>query len=90
MKPSFGQESYTNLTTICKKTSNLFLDESKVVPQWNFYKYLINHEGKVVQVYPPRVSVNEAFDDILRLVKKARLASQQKPKTVKKDLKDEL
>merc|ERR1712062_427859 len=64
--------------------------ESKVVPQWNFYKYLINHEGNVVQVYPPRVSVNEAFDDILRLVKKARLASQQKPKIVKKDLKDEL
>merc|ERR1712001_747947 len=66
------------------------IDESKVVPQWNFYKYLINHEGNVVQVYPPRVSVNEAFDDILRLVKKARLASQQNPKIVKKDLKDEL
>ena len=66
------------------------IDESKISPQWNFYKYLINHEGKVVQVYPPRISVNEAFDDIIKLVKKARLVSKQKPKTVKKDLKDEL
>lgn len=66
------------------------IDESKISPQWNFYKYLINHEGKVVQVYPPRISVNEAFDDIIKLVKKARLVSKQKPKTVKRDLKDEL
>ena len=70
---------------------NIYLDESEVPPQWNFYKYLINHEGKVAHVYPPRVSVNEAFDDIIKLVKKARLVSRQKPKTVKKDLsKDEL
>ena len=66
------------------------IDVSMISPQWNFYKYLINHEGKVVQVYPPRISVNEAFDDIIKLVKKARLVSKQKPKTVKKDLKDEL
>ena len=66
------------------------IDESNISPEWNFYKYLINHEGKVVQVYPPRISVNEAFDDIIKLVKKARLVSKQKTKTVKKDLKDEL
>lgn len=68
-----------------------FLAEtSKITPQWNFYKYLIDHEGRIVQVYPSRISVNEAFDDIHKLVKKARLVSKRKPTVVKKDLKEEL
>jgi len=66
------------------------IDESEIQPKWNFYKYLINHEGKVANVFPSRVSVNDAFDEIIKLVKKSRLASKKKPKTVKKDLKDEL
>ena len=65
-------------------------DESKVTPEWNFYKYLVNHEGKVLNVYPPRVSVEHAFDEIHKAVKKARRASKQKPKTVKKELHNEL
>ena len=44
----------------------------------------------MANVFPSRVSVNDAFDEIMKLVKKARLASKKKPKTVKKDLKDEL
>ena len=65
-------------------------DESKVTPEWNFYKYLVNHEGKILNVYPPRVSVDHAFDEVHKAVKKARRASKQKPKTVKKDLHNEL
>ena len=62
-------------------------EESQVVPQWNFYKYLIDHKGQIHQVYPPRISVNEAFDEIQKLVKKAKLAAKR---IVKKELKDEL
>ena len=27
-----------------------FAERSGVVPQWNFYKYLLDHEGNVLQV----------------------------------------
>ena len=27
-----------------------FAERSGVVPQWNFYKYLLDHEGSVLQV----------------------------------------
>ena len=30
---------------------------SKVVPQWNFYKYLIDNHGNIVNVWPPQTSV---------------------------------
>ena len=29
---------------------------SKVVPQWNFYKYLIDNHGNIVNVWPPQTS----------------------------------
>ena len=64
--------------------------ESKVKPEWNFYKYLFSHEGKILGVYPSRVSVNDAFNDIQKAVKAAQKASKEKPKVVKKDLKEEL
>lgn len=43
-----------------------------------------------MQVLPPRVSVNEAFGEIQKAVKKAKLSAQRQPKTVKKELNDEL
>ena len=64
--------------------------QSKVKPEWNFYKYLFSHEGKILGVYPSRVSVNDAFNDIQKAVKAAQKASKEKPKVVKKDLKEEL
>ena len=66
------------------------VDQSKVKPEWNFYKYLFSHEGKILGVYPSRVSVNDAFNDIQKAVKAAQKASKEKPKVVKKDLKEEL
>ena len=50
----------------------------------------MNHEGKILNVYPPRVSVDHAFDEVHKAVNKARRASKQKPKTVKKELHNEL
>ena len=66
------------------------VEVSKVKPEWNFYKYLFSHEGKILGVYPSRVSVNDAFNDIQKAVKAAQKASKEKLKVVKKDLKEEL
>ena len=32
-------------------------ETSGVTPQWNFYKYLLDHQGNVVQVWPPQTPV---------------------------------
>ena len=63
---------------------------SQVQPEWNFYKYLFSHDGKILGAYPSRFSVNDAFNDIQKAVKVAQKASKEAPKVVKKDLKDEL
>ena len=39
--------------------------ESQITPDGNFYKYLIDHHGKVSEVFPPHVSIlDEAFETI--------------------------
>ena len=63
---------------------------SQVQPEWNFYKYLFSHDGKILGAYPSRFSVNDAFNDIQKAVKIAQKASKEAPKVVKKDLKEEL
>lgn len=65
-------------------------EESKVTPEWNFYKYLVDHEGKIVNVYPPKVPVTDIFDEVEKAVKKARKSANKRNSTVKKDLKEEL
>ena len=65
-------------------------EESGISPEWNFYKYLVNHDGEILNVYPSRVPVEDTFEEIQKAVKKAKKASKEKPKTVKKDLKEEL
>ena len=63
---------------------------SQVQPEWNFYKYLFSHDGKILGAYPSRFSVNDAFNDIQKAVKVAQKVSKEAPKVVKKDLKEEL
>ena len=63
---------------------------SQVQPEWNFYKYLFSHDGKILGAYPSRFSVNDAFNDIQKAVKVAQKASKEAPKVVRKDLKEEL
>ena len=78
------------LTSILQFFQNPITEESGISPEWNFYKYLVNHEGEILNVYPSRVPVEDTFEEIQKAVKKAKKASKEKPKTVKKDLKEEL
>lgn len=64
-------------------------DKSNVTPEWNFYKYLVDHNGQVLHAYPPKVPVSDIFGDVERAVKNARKEGK-KGSTLKKDLKEEL
>ena len=70
--------------------------ESGIEPKWNFYKYLIDHTGKVAEVYPSQTSLWKhdpagIYPKIKKMVKKAKqFAKEAKPKTVKKELREEL
>ena len=67
-------------------------------PTWNFFKYLVDHTGKVVEVFPTRDSLwkydaydTGAYNLVKKYVKEAkRYAKQVKPKIVKKELREEL
>jgi len=46
-------------------------ETSGVVPQWNFYKYLLDHQGNIVQVWPPQTPVEDIYDAVERAVHEA-------------------
>lgn len=35
---------------------------SKTVPKWNFFKYLVDHHGDIVQVWSPQTPVEDIFE----------------------------
>jgi len=37
-------------------------------PSWNFWKYLIDPNGKVVQAYSPQINVRQVYPDIKKLL----------------------
>ena len=46
-------------------------DNSGVVPEWNFYKYLLDHHGNIIQVWPPQTPVEDIFEAVQRAVQDA-------------------
>ena len=46
-------------------------DNSGVVPKWNFYKYLLDHHGNIIQVWPPQTPVEDIFEAVQRAVQDA-------------------
>ena len=44
---------------------------SGVVPQWNFYKYLLDHHGQVVGAWPAQTPVEDIYDVVERAVHEA-------------------
>eukprot|EP00095_Tigriopus_kingsejongensis_P010009 maker-scaffold368_size193847-snap-gene-0.43 protein:Tk10009 transcript:maker-scaffold368_size193847-snap-gene-0.43-mRNA-1 annotation:"glutathione peroxidase 7" len=45
---------------------------SKVEPEWNFFKYLISHDGKVLATFSPQISVDKIVGTIQDAVDKAQ------------------
>ena len=52
-----------------------FSDDSSVVPDWNFYKYLVNGSGRAVKAWGTRTTIEEIFDEIQVEVEKAKKAA---------------
>jgi len=60
-------------------------------PMWNFYKYLVDHRGKVVKVFPTNVDPEALYHAVEVTVNKAKKElSKKKKKSVKKELKEDL
>ena len=45
------------------------------MPDWNFYKYLVNGSGRVVGAWDTRVTIEDIFDEVQAEVKKAKAAA---------------
>lgn len=43
-------------------------ETSKEVPKWNFFKYLINHDGKVINVWGPQVDPLDLREDVQKAI----------------------
>ncbi|CAB4063226.1 gpx [Lepeophtheirus salmonis] len=59
-------------------------DSTSSLPDWNFYKYLIDHNGKVIGTFPHYQSVSAIFDNVHKAVKEAKNAGK-KDKSLFKD-----
>merc|ERR1712142_1039761 len=46
-------------------------ETSGISPQWNFYKYLLDHHGNIVQAWPPPTRVEDIFDAVQAAVQDA-------------------
>lgn len=44
------------------------ISQSSRPPDWNFYKYLVNENGRVLDVWGPRTGVEDIFDTIQKAV----------------------
>ncbi len=53
-----------------KKTNYIFAflsGQSSVHPDWNFYKYLVDHNGKVLKAWSTKTTVEEIFDRLVTI-----------------------
>ena len=48
--------------------------ESGLEPGWNFYKYLMDHEGNLVKAEPAQTNVEKMFNTIEKAISKAKAA----------------
>jgi len=46
------------------------INQSQQEPTWNFWKYLVDGEGKVVGAWGPKTSVDAIYADVQKLVEK--------------------
>jgi len=50
----------------------LHLEQTGQVPDWNFWKFLIDHRGNVIGPWGPRISVSELAPVVKKAVEAAR------------------
>ncbi|XP_068228929.1 glutathione peroxidase 7-like [Palaemon carinicauda] len=60
-------------------------DESSVVPDWNFYKYLVDETGHVIGAWGTSTALETIFDEINVAVEKAKEKGKSKEATTEKE-----
>ncbi|CAF1071019.1 unnamed protein product [Rotaria sp. Silwood1] len=53
-----------------------FLSEKTEPPSWNFWKYLIDPNGKVIKAYGSDINIRHIYPDIQKLLVKHKLINQ--------------
>ncbi|KAA0198956.1 hypothetical protein HAZT_HAZT002310 [Hyalella azteca] len=53
------------------------VEQSSVEPEWNFYKYLVSHDGVVLKAWGTRTEMEEIFSEIQEAVDAAKLAAKE-------------
>jgi len=68
------------------------ISQSSVHPDWNFYKYLVDHNGKVLKVWSTKSTVEEIFDSVKAAVESIPQleVATEKPIETESAQKDEL
>jgi hypothetical protein len=62
-----------------------------VTPSWNFFKYLLDHNGDIIQAWGPQTAVEDIFESVEAAVQGAELEAQvESPLAGNIDLHDEL
>ena len=64
--------------------------QSSVHPEWNFYKYLVDHNGRVVKGWSTKSTIVDIFDDIKRAVDAIPTETQESVVEEQVVIKDEL
>lgn len=63
-------------------------EQTNQAPDWNFWKYLIDKDGKVLKTWGPQTAVNKIFDVVKSAVEAAEASAEEnataKPKKGKK------
>ena len=70
-KVEVNGENAHPLFKFLRHNSELYEETTKTAKQipWNFAKFLLDRDGKVVKFYGPRVEPNKMEDDIVALLK---------------------
>ncbi|RXG55688.1 hypothetical protein Avbf_13547 [Armadillidium vulgare] len=70
------------------------IDQTSVVPDWNFFKYLVSSEGEVLNAWGTTTTIEEIFEEIQAAVEDAKKAGKgdkilQEESKTKEDISDE-
>lgn len=65
-----------NFNSVSCLSCYFFPDAASVIPDWNFYKYLVDQSGQVIGAWGTRTAIQDIFDNIQAAVEKAKIAGK--------------
>jgi len=65
------------------------IEQSSRVPEWNFYKYLVDSDGEVLNAWGTRTELEEIFPEVQAAVEKAKIAGRSNEKSTVEETKTE-